>query len=126
VGWHQFIRQSESGEHYYWVRYPNGDGFLAYPGEAAGVDGPVSTIRLEQVREGLEDYEAITMLAELVERAKSGGQGAASAEAVLAEVRGLVTIPNAGGLRSTEILPDPDRIRAIRQSVNAAITVLTR
>jgi hypothetical protein len=36
-----------------------------------------------------------------------------------------VSIPNAGGLRSTEILPDPDRIPAIRKAVNAAILGLT-
>ena len=31
VGWHQFIRQSDEGKKYYWVRYPNGDGFLPIP-----------------------------------------------------------------------------------------------
>ena len=59
VGWHTFIRQSDEGKVHYWVRYPDGGGFLAYPGKPVGVDGPVSTIRLEQVREGLEDFEAI-------------------------------------------------------------------
>ena len=44
VGWHQFIRQSDEGKKYYWVRYPDGDGFLAYPGKPAGMDGPASTI----------------------------------------------------------------------------------
>ncbi len=119
VGWHQFIRQSDEGKKYYWIRYPDGDGFLAYPGKPAGVDGPVSTIRLEQIRQGLEDYEALALLADLV---KTNTTGKASAgRRALDLARDLVSIPNAGGLRSTEILPDPDRVRRVRSAVNAAL-----
>jgi hypothetical protein len=125
VGWHQFIRQSDEGKKYYWVRYPDGDSFLAYPGKPVGVDGPASTIRLEQIRQGLEDYEALALLAQLAAKAKQAGRPAAAAERALALARDLVTIPNAGGLRSTEILPNPDRIPAIRKAVNAALVQLT-
>jgi hypothetical protein len=125
-GWHTFIRQSDEGKNYYWVRYPNGDGYLAYPGQPVGVEGPVSTIRLEQVREGLEDYEAVSLLAGLVEKAKAAGRPAVSGERALALAKDLVTIPNAGGLRSTEILPDPDQIPVVRKAVNAAIGELMR
>jgi hypothetical protein len=124
MGWHQFIRQSDEGRKYYWVRYPDGDGFLAYPGKPVGVDGPVSTIRLEQIRQGLQDYEALSLLAELTAKAKQAGRSAAAAERALAMARDLVAIPNAGGLRSTEILPNPDRIPAIRKAVNAALVQL--
>jgi hypothetical protein len=124
VGWHQFIRQSDEGKKYYWVRYPAGDGFLAYPGKPVGVDGPASTIRLEQIRQGLEDYEALALLSDLAAKAKQAGRAAPAAERALALVRDLVTIPNAGGLRSTEILPDPDRIPAVRKAVNAALVDL--
>jgi len=126
TGWHQFIRQSDEGKKYYWVRYPNGDGFLAYPGKAIGIEGPVSTIRLEQVLQGLEDYEALTILAQLVEKTKNEKHSAAAGEAALKMAKELVTIPNAGGLRSTEILPDPARIPAIRKAVNAAILQLSQ
>ena len=125
VGWHQFIRQSDEGKKYYWVRYPDGDGFLAYPGKPVGVDGPASTIRLEQIRQGLEDYEALALLTELAAKAKQAGRPDPSAERALASARDLVTIPNAGGLRSTEIVPNPDRIPAIRKAVNAALVHLT-
>lgn len=121
TGWHRFIRQSDEGKRYYWVRYPNGDGYLTYPGRSVGVEGPVSTIRLEQVREGLEDYEALQLLARRMEQAKQADRPSASAERALAQARDLVTIPNAGGLRSTEILPDPDRLPAIRKAVNAVL-----
>jgi hypothetical protein len=125
VGWHQFIRQSDEGKKYYWVRYPDGDGFLAYPGKPVGVDGPASTIRLEQIRQGLEDYEALALLGELAAKAKQAGRAAPGAERALAMARDLVTIPNAGGLRSTEILPNPDQVPAIRKAVNAALIRLT-
>lgn len=124
VGWHQFIRQSDEGKKYYWVRYPDGDGFLTYPGKPVGVDGPVSTIRLEQIRQGLEDYEALSLLADLVSKAKPASKSVAAGERALAMARDLVTIPNAGGLRSSEILPNPDKVPQIRKAVNAALVRL--
>jgi len=42
----------------------NGEGCLMYPGHAAGVDGPVPSIRLKIVRDGLECYEYLKMLAD--------------------------------------------------------------
>jgi hypothetical protein len=38
-----------------------GDGSLFYPGKQVGVDGPVSSIRLEMIRDGLEDFEYLTL-----------------------------------------------------------------
>ena len=37
----------------------NGDGYLFYPGAPYGIDGPVSSIRLEAVRDGNEDFEML-------------------------------------------------------------------
>lgn len=47
--------------------YP-GEGMLVYPGEDAGVQGTVPSIRLKWIREGFEDYEYI----ELVKKAGKG------------------------------------------------------
>ncbi len=44
----------------------NGDGYLFY----AGADGPVSSIRLENIRDGIEDHQLLHMLA--VERGDGG------------------------------------------------------
>jgi hypothetical protein len=44
----------------------NGEGMLFYPGEDAGIDGPITTIRLKNLRDGMEDYEYFVLL----ERAK--------------------------------------------------------
>ncbi len=40
----------------------NGEGMLFYPGEDAGIEGPVTTIRLKNLRDGMEDYEYFTLL----------------------------------------------------------------
>lgn len=48
-------------------RFPdvNGDGFLTYPGAPYGIDGPVASIRMESIRDGLEEYELLQDLEEL-------------------------------------------------------------
>jgi len=40
------------------------EGSLLYPGIDAGVEGFITSIRLKQIREGLEDYEYLTILAQ--------------------------------------------------------------
>ena len=41
---------------YHYGRYP-GEGFLLYPGKKYGIDGPLSTVRMEAIRDGYEEYE---------------------------------------------------------------------
>jgi hypothetical protein len=68
------------GEHYFrylslvggYSRFPNGDGFLNYPGAPINQNGWLPGIRLEAVREGAEDYEYYRILFNLV--AKSDGR----------------------------------------------------
>jgi len=124
--WHKFISQSADGKDRYWVRYPNGDGYLCYPGDRVGVDGPVSSIRLAQAREGIEDYEYLCVLRELIKRGRGKLQADAinAAQTALDRGRDLVTIPNAGGCRSTEILPDPDVVPAVRRAIAEQIVRL--
>ena len=124
--WHKFISQSDEGKVSYWVRYPNGDGYLTYPGRRVGLDRPVSSIRLEQVREGIEDYEYLCILQNRMAgaRGKAPPEAIRDAEKTLEEVRGMVTIPNPGGLRSTEILPDPEVVPALRYRVAQQIVTL--
>ncbi|GAG49269.1 unnamed protein product, partial [marine sediment metagenome] len=120
-GWHSFNTQSGEPGDQRWVRYPNGDGFLMYPGSLIGHDGRVSSVRLEQAREGVEDYEYLAMLRDLTERARAQGRDVTRAEAALALASGLVDMPNAGGRYSTEILPDPDAVIEVRRAVAEAI-----
>lgn len=43
----------------------NGEGMLFYPGNKAGVDGPVESLRIKAVRDGMQDYDYFTILAKL-------------------------------------------------------------
>ena len=125
-GWHKFIRQSSEGEKFFHVRYPNGTGFLAYPGSGIGREEPVSSIRFEQTREGIEDYEYFVKLRDVIAHARKAGVAVDEAERVLETVRSLVIIPNAGGTRSTQIMPDPDAIPRARRAVAEQIVALAR
>ncbi|MBQ4268712.1 MAG: DUF4091 domain-containing protein [Clostridia bacterium] len=44
----------------------NGDGWLVYPGRKYGVDGPIGTVRLDALRDGLEEYEYLKILDEKI------------------------------------------------------------
>jgi hypothetical protein len=125
-GWHAYIHQSSEPGRSYWIRYPNGDGFLLYPGAAVGHPGIVSSIRFEQAREGVEDYEYLHLLRQLVDAAARAGRDTAEGEQALAAAAALVEIPNAGGRYSTEILPDPERLYQVRQALATAIETLSQ
>ena len=107
----------------------NGNGFLLYPPRSSSEEPVVSSIRLELLREGIEDYEYLHMLKELVEQAKlnEGNSG----EIVAAE--------KALG-RSTEISWDKSRVNpandepytkdtsllyAVREQIASAILTLS-
>jgi hypothetical protein len=120
-GWPAYIRQSDAPGSTTWIRYPNGDGFLIYPGGPIGHEGLVSSIRLEQAREGVEDYLYLDTLRGLADRASASGSSSAEAEAALERARSLVRMPSAGGRYSTQILPDPDRVLQAKEAVARAI-----
>jgi hypothetical protein len=49
----------------------NMEGSLLYPGADVGVQGFITSIRLKQIREGLEDYEYLTILSQRRSRAEA-------------------------------------------------------
>ena len=49
-------------------RHYNGGGFLFYPGLPCGIDGPVTCIRLKNLRDGMEDYEYFAILEKLTNK----------------------------------------------------------
>lgn len=127
-GWHAFIHQSMEPGRSYWIRYPNGDGYLLYPGKPIGREGVLTSIRFEQAAEGVEDYEYLYLLRGLVARARETGRGdlASAGEQVLREAADLVDMPNAGGRYSTKILPDPERLYRVRERLGQTIERLNR
>ena len=60
---------TDTGTHHNQGATFNGEGALFYPGTAIGYDGPILSMRLQQIREGLEDYEYLKLLADRNDRA---------------------------------------------------------
>ncbi len=81
----------------------NGEGSLFYPGDEAGIDGPVASIRLKNLRDGLEDYEYFAIL-----------DGIGATGNVDATVRKVV--PTWGSWNQ-----DPGTFEALRQSLGEVI-----
>jgi len=49
-------------------RHYNGGGFLFYPGLPCGIDGPVISMRMKNLRDGMEDYEYFMILEKLTDK----------------------------------------------------------
>jgi hypothetical protein len=45
-----------------------GEGYLMYPGTPCGIDGPIASIRLKNIRDAMEDYEYFVILEKLAGR----------------------------------------------------------
>ncbi|MDR0337793.1 MAG: DUF4091 domain-containing protein [Planctomycetaceae bacterium] len=120
-GSHAYIYQSSTPGEYYWVRYPNGDGYMIYPGQPIGSDKIVTSIRFAQAREGIEDSEYFYMLEQLIEKAKKSGKDVSKIEAILESAKSMVDCPSPIGRFSSKILPNPHKIYEIRRQVADAI-----
>lgn len=123
-GWHSFIYQTDRPGHSYYVRYPNGDGYLVYPGKELREGQIISSIRLEQAREGVEDYEYLRLAEKLEAEALRAGVGKDSLvklQACLKRLTDLVSIPAPEGRYSSRILPEPEVLEAARVSLGDTI-----
>lgn len=94
----------------------NGNGVLVYPGS----DGPVNSIRWEIIRDGIEDYDYLTILADRLRKARQAGGR-----------EGLVTQAEAA-LNLQEVVPDlvtfprdPAKLAAKRDAIARAIVQLS-
>ena len=108
-----------------WTRYPNGDGIFIHPGPPVGVDHLVATIRVKQIREGVEDYEYMNLLSQLIEECSAAGKDTRSAREALSRALDLVNIPTAEGRYTTLWISDPDEILEIRNGIALAIEELS-
>ena len=103
----------------------NGDGRYIYPPEAAAdgrpakpvLDGPVETIRLEMLRDGIEDYEYLAILKRLL-TAKANKLSAQQRE----EYSALLKVPENITSKLTKFTFDPAPIEARRDQIARAIT----
>jgi hypothetical protein len=80
-----------------------GDGSLVYPGKRVGVYGPVTSIRLELICDGAEDYEYLT----LYEREF----GEAATQKLIRELTQSLT----------EFEKDPKKLEAVRERIGRAL-----
>jgi hypothetical protein len=67
-----------------------------------------------QVREGIEDYLLLRAIERALKEGKWQGEKAEAAKRILERARSLVSIPNEGGLKSTSLLPDPNKVIELR------------
>jgi len=67
VNWWPFVNPFKSAANTKWEQ--NGNGLLFYPGQ----DGPIASLRLEVIRDGLEDYEYLILLREKIDLLREKG-----------------------------------------------------
>ena len=107
----------------------NGDGRFVYPPLAAAagnptepvIDGPVDSIRWEMLRDGIEDYEYLTILKKLFEQKQAKLSSAEQAAYKL-----LLEIPGEITKSMTEFTTDPASIEKQREKIARAIEQLSQ
>ncbi len=136
-GWQSYIFQSQAPGEAFWIRYPNGDGYIIYPGKPIGHDGLVASIRLKQVREGVTDYAYLTILDQLIQKAHADGQNVEAAREALNQALEIAELPHDefnsdpievqifNGRYSTRLLKNPDRVLNVREEIAVQIENLT-
>lgn len=64
----------------------NGDGYLFYPGVNYGIEGPIGSMRLQTIRDGIEDYEYIYQLELLTQSLSEYYDEEVSAKAMISSI----------------------------------------
>ncbi|PYT30747.1 MAG: hypothetical protein DMG58_13660, partial [Acidobacteria bacterium] len=85
--------------------YP-GEGMLVYPGSTVGITGVAPSMRLKWLRDGVEDYEYVTLL-------KSAGKGSWA-----------MTMAQSVGLNWTSWTRDPNALASVRQQLGNQLDLL--
>jgi hypothetical protein len=98
----------------------NGDGRFLYPprrdpsgATTPSLEAPINSLRWENLREGMEDYEYLWLLEQEVTRVATEGSRAE----LVQEARGLLTVPPAVSKDLTHFTTDPRPILAHREAV---------
>ncbi|MFA5204838.1 MAG: glycoside hydrolase domain-containing protein [Lentisphaeria bacterium] len=100
----------------------NGDGQLVYPGPGGE---PVGSIRLECIRDGIEDYETLALLAERVRQARRP-EAPPVPQTLLMQAAELLEVPPEVVRSLTEYTLDPDRFLDTREQLGNTLEALSR
>ncbi len=87
----------------------NGDGMLFYP-------GPITSLRLEAIRDGIEDWESHQLLRDCVEGLRNRKQ-AARHRALIAKAENLLAVKDEIVASFTQYATDPDTVLAAREEL---------
>jgi len=101
----------------------NGDGILIWPGPDMT---PYPSLRLEVVRDGIEDYEYLSLLQRCVETAKSLPEDRRPDGELLAEAEVLCQVPREISYSFTEYTKDPEVLLTRRAAVGDMIERLVK
>ncbi len=97
--------------------WADGDGSLFCPGPT----GPIPTIRLENIRDGLEDYEYLRLLADWVRRIGTACPPTTAQQTFLNESRALLAVPGTLVTSVATYTRDPEVLYSWRQQLAAKI-----
>ena len=104
----------------------NGDGMLFYPGP----EGPFSSVRFENIRDGIEDWESHYVLRDYAEalRAKVSSTPALAGTAapLLAKAGVILAVPDAVCADFTHWTWEPEVLLAARQELGDTIEAMTK
>jgi hypothetical protein len=92
----------------------NSDGLLIYPGPDAT---PLASIRMENLRDGIQDYEALAMLADLTAQAEKAGK----APDLVTQARQVLAVRPEVSKSWTEYTQDGAKIVSAREEVDMLI-----
>ncbi|MBP5622804.1 MAG: DUF4091 domain-containing protein, partial [Thermoguttaceae bacterium] len=125
---HLYISQSDQPGVQYYVRYPNGDGYIFYPGDLIGRPGEIiDSIRSEQAREGIEDAGWLVGLQNAIdEKTKPGSPERKEARDVLDRALNYLPLQCGNGRYSTRYISDPAEFEQIRLDVGKTLEKLTK
>jgi hypothetical protein len=93
----------------------NGDGYLLYPGPDLQ---PLSSVRLENLRDGIEDYEYLWLLRDNVQKLRKAGKGS---KPLLDAADKALAIDDALCQDLTHCSQDPAALRAARRNLASLI-----
>ena len=111
----------------------NGDGRFLYPPRrdpnapaAPCLDAPISSVRWENLRDGMEDYEYFWLLDQQVKRlgALNREKSKGETEQLLREAKGLLAVPEEISKDTTHFTTDPRLMLAHRDRVAKMIEKL--